>query len=130
VNVALSVALVRRFGLVGVAVGTLIPVCLVLMLVVFPAGCRRVEVTVADAFRHAVWPALWPASVMALYVFVTKSMVPNALVAVAAEYGMAALVYVTTFVMFGISATERQFYLGKIAELARRNALAPVSESA
>ena len=55
VNVALSIALVRPFGLVGVAVGTLIPVCLVLMLVVFPAGCRRVEVTVPHALAHAVW---------------------------------------------------------------------------
>jgi O-antigen/teichoic acid export membrane protein len=129
VNVALSIALVRPFGLVGVAVGTLVPVCLVLILVVFPAGCRRVEVTVPDALAQAVWPALWPATVMALFVFATKSMVPNALVAVAAEYGVAALVYATTFVMFGISATERQFYLGKIAELTRRGALAPVSES-
>src|SRR5205823_5319164 len=41
VNLALSAALVRPFGLIGVAIGTLIPVAGASVLVLFPAAVRR-----------------------------------------------------------------------------------------
>src|SRR3954467_702399 len=43
VNVALSVALVRPLGLVGVGLGTLIPVTLSSVFVLYPIACRRVD---------------------------------------------------------------------------------------
>jgi O-antigen/teichoic acid export membrane protein len=118
VNAALSIALVKPLALIGVAVGTLIPVCLTLTLVVFPAGCRRAGLTVAQGFGRAVWPALWPAGVMTVYVVLTKPLVPSSLLAIAAEYAAAALVYAATFVLFGLSATERHFYVGRVFALA------------
>jgi O-antigen/teichoic acid export membrane protein len=130
VNATLSIALVKPFALIGVAVGTLIPVCLALTLVVFPAGCRRVGLTVAQGFGRAVWPALWPAGVMTVYVVLTKPLVPGGLVAVAAEFAATTLVYATTFVLFGLSVTERQFYIGRVFAIAERGVSRLSSESA
>src|SRR5688572_29426338 len=63
-NLVLSVLLVRRYGLVGVAIGTLIPLAVISLFVVFPAACRLVKVKRLDIFRKSVWPAAWPAIVM------------------------------------------------------------------
>src|SRR5206468_12848196 len=67
-NLALSIAIVKPLGLPGVAIGTLVPVCLASTLVLFPAGCRRVELPIERALSEAVWPAAWPALVMTAFV--------------------------------------------------------------
>jgi O-antigen/teichoic acid export membrane protein len=132
VNLALSVAVVRRFGLAGVALGTLAPVTAAAILVVFPAACRRVQLPVRRALAEAVWPAVWPAAAMAAYVSATRPLIGQSLVAVGAEMTAAVCVYAITFLMLGISSTERRFYLSKALEFtARARVPAPtVSESA
>jgi O-antigen/teichoic acid export membrane protein len=132
VNLTLSVALVFRLGLAGVALGTLIPVCLSAMLILFPAGCRRVGLSVGSAFARALWPALWPAAVMWAFVASTLPFVAESLVTVGIELVAAAGVYWLTFFFFGVSALERRFYFGKLSELIarRRVAVRAVSEGA
>ena len=81
----------------------------------------------------AVWPAVWPAAAMAVYILATRPFLPLNLFAVAVEYGIAVSVYAATFLLFAILPAERQFYIDKIAGLVgvrfvRR--VAPVSESA
>jgi O-antigen/teichoic acid export membrane protein len=129
VNLALSVALVKPLGLAGVAIGTLIPICLASTLVLFPAGCRRVQLPLWRALTEAVWPALWPAAVMTACVVATRDLIPATLGAVAAEMAMACAVYAGVFVFFGITAGQRQFYASKVTEMLRRRApRQPVSE--
>ena len=60
-NVVVSIALVRPLGLIGVALGTLIPVACSTFFVVYPAACRRVELPLRTLAGTAIWPALWPA---------------------------------------------------------------------
>jgi O-antigen/teichoic acid export membrane protein len=121
-NVALSIAIVKPLGLAGVAIGTLVPVCLASTLVIFPAGCRRVQLSLGRAFHEAVWPALWPAGVMTAYVLATRALVPINLFAVGGEMAAAAGVYVLVFIFFGITADQRRLYLAKGIELLRRRA--------
>lgn len=123
VNVAASIAIVKPFGLVGVAMGTLVPVCIASSLIIFPAGCRRVQLTVGRGLVEAVWPAVWPAAVMAAFVYATRDLVPVSLVAVGAEMAAACLVYAAVFVAFGISPKERRFYLTKSFDLLQRTPL-------
>ena len=133
VNLALSIALVKPLGLAGVAIGTLIPICLASTLVLFPAGCRRVQLPVWRAFTEAVWPALWPAAIMTAFVLATRELVPTTLIAIGCEMTVAWAVYGAVFVFFGISADQRHLYLSKGAELIRRRrrvAIDPVSEGA
>jgi O-antigen/teichoic acid export membrane protein len=132
VNLSLSVAMVRRFGLTGVALGTLAPVTVAATFVVFPAACRRVQLPGRRALVEAVWPAVWPAAAMAAYVVATRPLIGQSLVAVGAEMIAAVCVYAITFLMFGISAAERRFYLSKALEFSTRARLPvrTVSESA
>jgi O-antigen/teichoic acid export membrane protein len=124
-NLALSIAIVKPLGLAGVAIGTLVPVCLASTLVLFPAGCRRVRLPIRRALAEAVWPAVWPAAVTTAYVLGTRDLVPANLVAVGAEMVVAAGVYALIFVFFGISAQQRRLYLSRALELAQRRAPAP-----
>jgi O-antigen/teichoic acid export membrane protein len=119
-NLALSVAIITPLGLPGVAIGTLVPVCLASIFVVFPAGCRRVGLPLRQAWTQAVWPAVWPASVMALYVGATRSLAAGSLAAVAVELVMAAGIYLIAFLFFGISVRERRLYMSRAAELTAR----------
>jgi O-antigen/teichoic acid export membrane protein len=117
VNLALSIALVKPMGLMGVALGTFIPVTASSIFILFPAGVHRVELTVTRALVHAVWPAVWPTAAMIVYVEATRDLIGPSLFAVGAEMAAAALVYAATFLLFAISATERRFYISKALEL-------------
>jgi O-antigen/teichoic acid export membrane protein len=57
VNVALSLALIPRFGLNGVALGTLIPSFFISFLVIPFFVCRRLDVRPARLVSHAILPA-------------------------------------------------------------------------
>jgi O-antigen/teichoic acid export membrane protein len=130
VNVLLSIAIVRRLELTGVAIGTLVPVTASSLFVLFPAGCRRVGLPLGRAMSQAVWPAVWPAAVMVAYVVLTRDLVAPTLFAVGAEAAAAALIYAAIFLLFGISAAERRFYVSKVIELKGRLVPASVSEGA
>ena len=117
VNLVLSVALVRHLGLVGVALGTFVPVCGAALFIVFPAACRRVDLPIGRAIAVAIWPAAWPALVMAAYIATTRSLVGDSLFAVAAEMVAAVVVYAVAFLGFAITGTERRLYLSKAYEL-------------
>jgi O-antigen/teichoic acid export membrane protein len=130
VNLALSLALVKAYGLAGVAFGTLVPICVASTMVLFPAGCRRVQLPIGAALSQAVWPALWPALVMTAFVLATRALVPVTLVAVGAEMIAACLVYVIVFVTFAIAASERRFYFEKTGKLLRGRATVPLAEGA
>ena len=120
VNLALSVVLAKTMGLAGVAVGTLVPVSAAALFILFPAACRRVELPLMRALGDAVWPAVWPAAVMAAYLVATRPFVPVSLVPVLLNMGIGALVYVATFLGFGITSAERRLYLSKVFEATAR----------
>jgi O-antigen/teichoic acid export membrane protein len=127
-NLALSLALVRPMGLAGVAIATLVPVGATSIFLLFPLACRRVELPVASAVARGVWPAVWPGIVMGLFILATRSLVPPSLIAVGAECAAAGLVYAAVFVLFSLSAVERSFYLGKLAQMLNITRLRPAEE--
>ena len=116
VNLALSVVLVRTMGLAGVALGSLVPVGLAAVFIIFPAGSRRVGLPLREAVYKAVWPAVWPVVVMTAYLAVTRRLVTS-LVGVGAEMGVALALYGTCFILFGIAPEERRLYLARAFEL-------------
>jgi O-antigen/teichoic acid export membrane protein len=126
VNLSLSLLLIRRFGLPGVAVGTLIPVLISSALVVFPAGCRRLDVPLARAWREAVWPALWPASVMTGFMLLTRDAIPSSLVLVVAHTVSGMLVYVLTFAFLAVWPEERRFFIARLRQLIGSRRTVPV----
>ncbi len=78
VNLVVSVALVRPLGLIGVALGTLVPVVCSTCFFVYPAACRRVELPLRTLAAQAIWPALWPALTLgAVYFAMPPDRVPE-----------------------------------------------------
>lgn len=128
-NVGLSLALVRPFGLTGVAVGTLLPVAVSSACYLFPLACRRVELTLLQGLARGVWPAVWPGVVMGAFLLATRAYVPAQLAALAAECVAAGLVYAATFLLFSLREHERRFYLGKLAHVLRVSGLKPAEET-
>src|SRR5215216_4672680 len=84
-NLGLSVVLVRKMGLVGVALGTLIPLGIVSIFLLFPAACRRAGISVMSALASAVWPAAWPVVPIALLLAATRNFLGATLPAVAMQ---------------------------------------------
>jgi O-antigen/teichoic acid export membrane protein len=127
VNLSLSLALVGSLGLLGIAIGTLVPVSIGSAAVLFPAGCRRVNLTLARAWREAIWPALWPASVMTAFVVLTRPFIPASLIAVVAHMAASALVYALIFTTCAISAAERRLFITRFAQLSLRRRVQPAA---
>jgi O-antigen/teichoic acid export membrane protein len=126
-NLALSALLIRPFGLIGVAVGTLIPIAAASIGVIFPAACRRVDVPVAQAFRQAVWPSVWPAFAVGLALAISRRFTPAGLATVLVEAAAAALLYLGLFVI-AVGRRDRQHYTARLWELAgRKRDLAPAA---
>jgi len=118
-NLALSLWWIRRFGLLGQAYGTLIPVAAVSLFVLWPAACRRAGVGVAEAFHQAVWPALWPLALMAAAMLPLRWLLPANFLSIAVICAVGGLIYVTFFA-FAVPREERDLYTIKIRELLRR----------
>jgi O-antigen/teichoic acid export membrane protein len=126
-NVALSLLWIRRYGLIGQAMGTLVPVAFSAIFILWPAACRRVGVSAAAAFFDAVWPAVWPITVMALIVVPLRDALPPTLPYVAFTAAVGSLGYVATFLTFAVSRDERRRYLDKASELMRARRRVPAA---
>jgi O-antigen/teichoic acid export membrane protein len=116
-NLILSIMFVRWFGLVGVALGTLIPVATVGMFINFPAACRYVGLPVTAAVRTAVWPTLWPMVPVGLILVFVRDAVPAQLSFLALEAVAAGLLYAAILIAFALGGEDRDWYLRKLASL-------------
>jgi hypothetical protein len=113
----------------GVALGTLVPVALSSVFLLFPLACRRVELPILSAIARGVWPAVWPGLVMSAFIVVTRPVVPPTLLGVALECLAAGAVYGGTFLFFSLNTVERHFYLGKLAQMLHITRLRPAEET-
>jgi Na+-driven multidrug efflux pump len=120
VNVALSVLLIRRFGLTGVAWGTLIPIAGAAVFILYPAACRRVGLPMRRAFAESVFPALWPGVVTGLILLLIRDISSGTLLAVALQTALGGVVYVALFFAVAIRKQDRAYYIAKAAQLTGR----------
>lgn len=121
VNLALSLVLVRRFGIVGVAIGTAIPVFLVNLFVIAPAACRQVGIAVPRFAFAVLAPSLAggiPAVVVAMSLL--RIAPPDSIPLIIGEGAVTGLVYVATVFAIGFAPDVRTRYLGHL-----RGAAAP-----
>jgi O-antigen/teichoic acid export membrane protein len=126
-NLVLSVLLVRWYGLIGVAIGTLIPMVVFSMFVVFPAACRRVQLSRWTVFRESVWPAVWPAIVMAGFILLARRYGDSSRSLLLLQAMLAAGIYAALFLRFAISRNERDWYFNKLKEVFRRRSVPSTS---
>jgi len=122
INLGLSAALVRPFGLIGVAIGTLVPVAVASICVLFPDACRRVELSVVHAFRRAVWPAAWPAVATGLVLTALRPYLVPGIFGVMVGAAAASVVYIALFVI-AVGRRDREQYTARLWELVGRHDL-------
>jgi len=124
-NLALSVALAPKYGLIGVALGTLIPVGLVSVFVIFPLACRRVRLPLIKVISDGVWPAVWPIGVMSAFLLISREISGPGLAVVGAQALVGAGLYCLVFLGLAICEADRRWYLNSVITLLRRPRLSP-----
>jgi O-antigen/teichoic acid export membrane protein len=120
-NLLLSIFLVQRYGLLGVALSTLIPLSAVSLFVIFPAACRRIDLSLSRALVVAVLPPIWPALLMTAFLLMARSFVADNFYSAAVQAITACLLYILIFLGLAISREERQLYLIQARQLFRPN---------
>jgi O-antigen/teichoic acid export membrane protein len=118
-NLALSLALIGRFGLTGVALGTALPYAAINLFVLMPAACRAVGIPVASFVRMAAAPtlvALVPASLVAMAL--TGSAGDPSLTGLLVYAPVVGMTYVLAFWSVGLNARDRARYSASARALA------------
>lgn len=107
-NVILSVILVQRMGLLGVALGTLIPTTVEALLFVLPYTTRRLGSSVWEVIRHGVIPAGLPLIPSAGVTYVLREAIqPSSLVAVGWIGLVGVATYAVAYLAVGAGPLER-----------------------
>jgi O-antigen/teichoic acid export membrane protein len=98
-NLGLSILLIQRFGLFGVALGTMIPVVAVNLFWLMPAGCRSIGLPYGQ-FLHAVTQYVWfpLAASTTIGWLLTRGWEATTLIAVVLQGATIGLVYAVTLV--------------------------------
>lgn len=123
VNVVFSMLLVRRYGLVGVAIGTLIPIGVSALFILFPASCRRVGLPMTKVATRAVWPAVWPAIVVGCMLVAVRDYMGATLIGVAIQAAAGGLLYLALFFAVALGRGDRALYTTKAREILGRRPL-------
>jgi O-antigen/teichoic acid export membrane protein len=119
-NLALSVLLVRRYGLMGVAIGTAVPVFVANLVVLLPAACRRVGIGVWPFLRATTGPGLAaavPASL--LVVWLRTSFAATSLLIIALQATLVTAGYLLALASVGLSRKDRARYFGYVRQITR-----------
>jgi O-antigen/teichoic acid export membrane protein len=123
VNIALSVILIRTYGLPGVAFATLLPVLVRACAVLIPVAARRVGVSLSEFVSFAVWPAAWPALIALPTLIALRPKASLSFGYAVLHGGGVGVLYWALFIAFAISRDDRNRYLGKLRSIARWPAL-------
>jgi O-antigen/teichoic acid export membrane protein len=110
-NLGLSVILVRRFGLLGVAIGTAVPVFVANVFVLMPAVCRQLDVRVRDFVRAVAIAPLIGSGVAALAAWTIRTAWPaQSLPGIVAEGAVVGVIYLGALWTLGLDAAVRVRY--------------------
>ncbi|HEY7289200.1 MAG TPA: oligosaccharide flippase family protein [Vicinamibacterales bacterium] len=110
-NLILSLLLVRRFGMLGVAIGTAVPIAIVNGFILLPAACRMLGYRPL-AFLRLVFSAPARGAVPAIVACIAMRLAwpPTSLAAVMIEGALVYLVYAASVWAFGVSRGVRASY--------------------
>lgn len=117
-NLMLSIALVQTIGLLGVALGTLIPTSLEAALLVLPLAARELDIRATELVREVILPALAPSVPMVLVLMVLERSVDLTwLPAIVATAVLAVAVYGVLYLSLDAARAERRLCLDLAARL-------------
>jgi len=118
-NLVLSVVMVSIWGVVGIALATVVAALLCAVLV-FPRSCQAVGLGVWAGCRSILLPALWPAAFAIASVSWLQQSLPVGIVSALVNVTFGMGVYAAVFVLFGLDREERQWFLALWQRIATR----------
>jgi peptidoglycan biosynthesis protein MviN/MurJ (putative lipid II flippase) len=116
VNLAISILLVGRWNLMGVALGTLIPTTIVCIGFVTPYAMRTIGVGVKEIYARVLQPAILPSIPMGVSMILLKEIIPPSsifVIVLAAPVGL--LMYLAGYLLLKENDYERKLFF-KILE--------------
>jgi O-antigen/teichoic acid export membrane protein len=120
-NVGLSVLLVNRLGLMGVALGTLIPTTIVCLGFVTPYAMRVIGVRAADMYHQVLRPALVPAVPMGIVVYILRDVThPSSIIVLLLVAAAGPPVYLAVYLGMGANELERDVCRSALASAVHR----------
>ena len=70
-----------------------------------------------------VWPVIWPAIVMGIFVLLTRGWIQGSWSLLVLQSIVAAAIYAGLFLLFAINRDERNWYFNKVKEIFRRGSV-------
>ena len=117
-NIAISILLVRPYGLLGVAVATLVSSIGLNLCYVWPFVLRLLNVRWLDFLNQALLPALAPVLPMAAVIYgISRFVEPSGIVSIGATAAAGLLTYAVVYLVFGAGDPERRLVRGMLANL-------------
>ncbi len=117
-NLLLSILLVRELGLIGIALGTLIPTMAVCLIFVLPYAMRNINVNFSQLLMQVFVPTLIPLIPMILITYSLSSLLPPLTVwSTFVASGSGVLAYLISYLRMNACDLERQV----IYRIARRS---------
>lgn len=116
-NIVLSLALVSRYGLTGVAFGTTIPYIVLNAGIVMPVAARAVNIPVFAFFASVLTPSLMAAVPAAAVAVLIRTMTtPGSFLTVVAQAAVVGILFVAAFCMVGLRGRDRARYFAAVRQ--------------
>jgi len=117
-NLGLSLLLVQSLGMLGVAVGTAIPIFVANLFILLPAACRRVDLSVATFMRRVGTPAAMGAAPAVLICAGLRAWDPSPSIAgIVSQSALVLVIYATALCAFGLQPADRARYVSYLRQL-------------
>jgi O-antigen/teichoic acid export membrane protein len=111
VNLGLSIVLGMRYGLAGVALGTLIPTIIENFGFVLPYSMHVLGVSISDVMRRILFPTILPAVPAGFILFLSiHALEPKSLIEITVVAATSTLLYAIGYLGFGASKVEQRAY--------------------
>jgi O-antigen/teichoic acid export membrane protein len=108
-NLVISILLVQSFGLVGVALGSLLPTTVICLGFVTPYAMRVIGTSAKDMYTKVLWPTLIPVIPMSLLLIVLREVIqPSSLIMILLVAAVGPLVYFAVYLRMGANEFERE----------------------
>jgi O-antigen/teichoic acid export membrane protein len=117
-NLTISILLVGRLNLMGVALGTLIPTTIVCLGFVTPYAMRVIGVSLVELYTRVLQPTILPAIPMVIVIFLLMNVLPTgSLLFLALIAGAGSLTFVAAYLVLKENDYERKLFLSIVENI-------------
>jgi O-antigen/teichoic acid export membrane protein len=117
-NVILSIILVNYMGLIGVALGTLIPTSVVSICFVAPYAMRVIGVSISEIVSKIIWPVFIPTVPMSIFLLTLRGLFePVSIFSLPLVVGIGMLSYFVSYLLMSANDFERRLFLSNITRV-------------